>query len=80
MNKQMQSTVLNDQKVQFVQGDRARLLSELVYQRDCTKQAELELVYSKKFYRNLVAALVVLIVIMSGGLWYANFIKEAACM
>lgn len=61
-------------------AERKKLLADLAQQRECVKQANLELVYSKKFYRRLVAVLIVLIVIMYGGLWYANNIKEAACI
>lgn len=60
-------------------AERKQLLADLAQQRECTKQAQLDLVYSKRIYRILVGFLLVLIVLMYGGLWYVQNIKEANC-
>lgn len=80
MNNKIQPSIFRNEKDQFLVGDRARLLAELAHERECTKQAQLDLVYSKRFYRILVGILLVLIALMYGGLWYVKYIKEVTCL
>lgn len=81
MNTQLQVIEREElAKQKFARHDRARLAAELSTERQKTKNAIDQLVYSKRFYRILVGILLVLMCVMYGGLWYAKNILSNGCM